>query len=293
MDPELTAILGAVAATLGSSSVLAATASLVSRVLGNRARRVESDLIQTLGLAERVGPTQDHGPTPGRDSGLASAEQGERDLVNNIFVNFGDEKESAEALAEVVRHQSDGHTRLIVKYYAQGYQQALVTFIASLTFAIAGFGVVIWACVYLFQHPSEPEPAAISGAAGLVTQAVGYLFFRRADKARELMTKLIDKLREDRDREMRFIAGLASASAIRSASLRDAVKVATATSLLGIALPVSELETLASRASTSSERMVPVVNIDARPSGNNGQSAGANGVRSRAETDDDARDHRN
>lgn len=235
---------------------------------------MESDLIQTLGLPERApNSSDDRSPQSGAQS--SPPEQTERESINNIFVNFGDDSESAEAIAEVVRQHSDGHTRLIVKYYAQGYQQALATFVASLVFAVAGFGVVVWACVYLFQHPDEPEPAGVLGAVGLVNQAIGYLFFRRADKARELMIRLIDKLREDRDREIHFIAGLASAAAIKTTSLRDAVKVATATALLGVSIPVTELELLAARASDDGERAAPRVHIDARPEGNGSKPDGS------------------
>ncbi|WP_433087483.1 TRADD-N-associated membrane domain-containing protein [Dactylosporangium sp. CA-052675] len=273
MGPEL--ILAAIAA-LGSSGVAAAIAGAVSRFIGKKAGTVESDLIQTLGLSERKGNASDGEPTAPSVQ-AESQERNERDSIGDIFVNFGSDGdgESAEALADVVRRHSDGHTRLIVKYYAQGYQQALVTFIASLAFAIAGFGVVMWACAYLFQHPNEPEPAGVLGATGLVTQAIGYLFFRRADKARELMINLIDKLREDRDREIRFIAGLASAAAIKTKSLRDAVKVATATSLLGVSLPIAELEILAARASGDGDDSAPRVYIDAGPR-TNGHSGDTN-----------------
>lgn len=268
-------VLAAVSA-VGVSGVAAAVSALSGRLLRTRAENVESELINSLGLADNndavdgsksVNSGANSG-TIGTDSDDAKASgRGHKEsrppFDQNIFLNFGNEKETAETLADVVRQQSDGHTRLIVKYYAQGYQQAFVSFLSSLAFAVVGFGVIIAACVYLLLHPTEPEPAAISGAAGLVTQGVGYLFFRRADKARELMLGLIDKLREDRDQEVRFIAGLASTSAINSSSLRDAVKVATALTLTGATMTLAQVESLAAHASSSAPHDAPRIHIHA------------------------------
>ncbi|MEV4720027.1 hypothetical protein AB0J94_22740 [Micromonospora noduli] len=270
--PLILAALGAVSASGLAAGISAAT----GRLLKGRTANVEGELIESLGLADSThasdrsksadsstnsdGIASDSGNTETAGNGH---KEGRSRFDQNIFLNFGNEKEAAETLADVVRQQSDGHTRLIVKYYAQGYQQAFVSFLASLAFAVVGFGVIITACIYLLLHPAEPEPAAISGAAGLVTQGVGYLFFRRADKARELMLGLIDKLREDRDQEIRFIAGLASTSAIKSSSLRDAVKVAAALTLTGVTMTPGQVESLATHASSSAPNDAPRVHIHA------------------------------
>lgn len=287
MDPILATIVGALAAVLSSSGLIAAITAAFSRLLGKRTGAVEVELIQSFGLAASQGGHVASQEFPeGSEQERRTATDGERDAINNIFVNFGRDKESAEAIADVVRRHSEAHTRLIIKYYAQGYQQALVTFIASLIFAVVGFGIVIWACIYLFRHPQQPEPAAISAATGLVTQAVGYLFFRRADKARTLMTQLIDKLREDRDQEVRFIAGIASIPAIETSSLRDAVKVAAVSSLLKVPYSISDLEALARHSSSQVERSAPVVNIDARPRNNGRRPKTANDTQADSGSDE-------
>ncbi len=154
--------------------------------------------------------------------------------------------EACAILAKAATHQADGHARLIVKYYAQGHQQAFATFVASVVFGVAGFGVVIAACVYLLTHPDQSEPAGIAGAVGLATQAVSFLFFRRADAARSLMLQLIDKLRDDRKNETRFIAGLLAGEGIGSATLRDAVRAATALQYSNSTLTPEQLNEISS-----------------------------------------------
>ncbi|WCN84284.1 TRADD-N-associated membrane domain-containing protein [Micromonospora sp. LH3U1] len=223
---------------------------LWTRIGRGRAEAVEAEVISALGLTERP-PPQDPSAEASKSHDAEADEASDNPQKNpssanqTIYVDLRNGSEASEALAEIAQQQSDGHARLIVKYYAQGHQQAFVTFIASIAFAVVGFGVIIAACVYLLTHPKDPEPAAISGAVGLVTQGVGYLFFRRADNARGLMMQLIDKLRDDRDREIKFIAGMVSANSIVSPSLRDAVKVATAVQLAGVSMSPEQIGAIA------------------------------------------------
>ncbi|GIJ30487.1 hypothetical protein Vqi01_56490 [Micromonospora qiuiae] len=64
--------------------------------------------------------------------------------------------------------------------------------------------------------------------------------------------QLIDKLRDDRDREIKFIAGMVSANSIVSPSLRDAVKVATAMQLAGVSMSPEQIEAIAKEAARPS-----------------------------------------
>ncbi|MEV4494594.1 hypothetical protein AB0J84_02675 [Micromonospora arborensis] len=223
-----------------------------------KAKAVEAEFISALGLSKLASPESTAANSFDEENTALANEAGNSTHINvgppsqNIYVDLRNGSEASEALAEIAQQQSDGHARLIVKYYAQGHQQAFVTFIASIAFAVVGFGVIIAACVYLLTHPKDPEPAAISGAVGLVTQGVGYLFFRRADNARGLMMQLIDKLRDDRDREIKFIAGMVSANSIVSPSLRDAVKVATAVQLAGVSMSPAQIEAIAKEAARPS-----------------------------------------
>jgi hypothetical protein len=272
IESLVTPLLGS--AALATASALAA--DVLQRVGRRRAKTVEQEMIRALGIGEAPDKTsqttseeqlgrvfRDSPPSAANDNRQASGGGNQ-----HIEVNIGSDSASSEALAEIATQQSDGHARLIVKYYAQGHQQAFTTFIASVAFAIVGFGVIIAACIYLFLHPSEPEPAAISGAVGLATQGVSYLFFRRADKARELMMSLIDRLREDREREVKFIAGLASTNAITSPSLRDAVRVATSIHLAGATMTPEQIESIAKHSAVSDLRHQP--NIFINPPSSNG-----------------------
>ncbi|WP_406076823.1 hypothetical protein [Micromonospora sp. NBC_00858] len=243
----------------------------LERIGRRKAKAVEAEVISALGLTERASP-EGTSANSSHESHTAPADEASNDPQNNpvspsqnIYVDLRNGSEASEALAEIAQQQSDGHARLIVKYYAQGHQQAFVTFIASIAFAVVGFGVIIAACVYLLTHPKDPEPAAISGAVGLVTQGVGYLFFRRADNARGLMMQLIDKLRDDRDREIKFIAGMVSANSIVSPSLRDAVKVATAVHLAGVSMSPEQIEAIAKEAARPSTTNAAPIYINPPP----------------------------
>ena len=277
------------AAVAGVVAIAAAfLASLLQRFERRRAKTVEQEMIRALGISENPeknspSTSEDLGRVFGDNPNEAKGENGHDKSGSNqhIEVNIGSSNESSEALAEIAAQQSDGHARLIVKYYAQGHQQAFTTFIASVAFAIVGFGVIIAACIYLFLHPSEPEPAAISGAVGLATQGVSYLFFRRADKARELMMSLIDRLRQDREREIRFIAGMASTNSIASPSLRDAVRVATSLHLAGTTITPEQVESIAKHATVADRQNQP--NIFINPLTQNGLHTAES-----PRTDDDA-----
>lgn len=287
--PALAELVPALISLIVAAGAGTGFAGFFARIFRNRADRVEKEVIGALGI-ETSPPTpaetttlfdkifrsvdetsQEHG----NDSGRQVSQEAERSRTEqNIVLNLRSDSEASAALAEVASRQADGHARLIVKYYAQGHQQAFVTFVSSVVFGIAGFGVVIAACIYLLTHPKDPEPAAISGAVGLVTQGVSYLFFRRADGARSVMLKLIDKLRDDREKETRFIAGLMAGEGIGSVVLRDAVRAATAIQYSGSSYTPEQLSLIAQIVQTAGDSVgnkAPTIYIN--PISPNGEQA--------------------
>ena len=85
----------------------------------------------------------------------------------------------------------------MIKHYAQGHKQAATSFYLSMIFAIVGFGIIAVALVQFLQQPQQSIPAGITGSVGVINEVLGVLFFRRADKARQLMMQLIDKLQAE------------------------------------------------------------------------------------------------
>ncbi|MGW3961858.1 TRADD-N-associated membrane domain-containing protein [Amycolatopsis sp. NPDC005003] len=218
---------------------LGAAASLFSnfslRKNESRRRSVEKEIAATLGLPLNTEPAE---KSEGRDTAPGSvdapdttgeaAESPDRDVrTGRGEIDVASSRATSE-IADVVRQQSDGHALLVVKYYAQGLTQASVSFALSMTFSVIGFGLIAIAVIQGIVHPDHALPAGITAVAGIVNQGVASLFFRRADKGRELMMQLIDKLRKDRESEMRFVAGLTQIEQAQAEGLKDALRASAA-----------------------------------------------------------------
>lgn len=122
----------------------------------------------------------------------------------------------------------DEHTRLVLRYYAQGVGQAQVSFYFSLTFASVGFMVIVSGVVLAILRPDSSVQTAVTVGAGVVTDAIGALFFTLANRSRSVMTTFIDKLRLDREREREFLKSLELIELIDSNQLRDSLKAIAA-----------------------------------------------------------------
>jgi hypothetical protein len=241
----------------------------VSELLKRRSYAVESEIRDALGvevpqsevadddlLDDAIASTGDETPS-GDAEGHDARRHSDRDTADgshatsryaqNIFVTFK-EGNPADTLKEFVLNQSDGNARLVIKYYAQGYLQASLTFFLSIVVALAGFALACLAIVSFLRDPELTPVAVVTAVVSAVTEIVGFLFFRRADKARDLMTRLIDKLREDRRSERDYISSLVLIDSINSAELQDALRVAVVSKFADTSVKMAEIEQLAARA---------------------------------------------
>ncbi|MEV4508909.1 hypothetical protein AB0K00_08120 [Dactylosporangium sp. NPDC049525] len=266
MGPEI--ILAALSSFL-LTSIASVFSWITARFSERRSRDVESQVIQALGLPDVA--SQQEIATSDREIDLSNSISELQRLIADAGKNSGQKvvvnivtNTASESLSEVAKRDSESHTRLVVKYYAQGHQQAFITFLASVTFATVGFIVILGAAIFLLMNPNQPEPAALTGAVGLINQGISYLFFRRADKARATMLQLIDKLREDREKEIRFIAGVVASDSIVAPSLRDAVRAATAVQSFGSNFTPEQLQLIASVANTAQQH-IPAIHIHPHP----------------------------
>jgi hypothetical protein len=227
--------------------------------------RIERELNEALGLmlpkASPADPQQPSDPAeaPGEtgDAGAVRPVSEPRSTVSqngDFVVTIHD---GGGPLAEMARLQDDGHARLITKYYAQGYQQSYISFVLSMVFAVAGFAILTVGVAYGISDHQQVLPAGITSAVGLVNQAVGVLFFRRADKARDTMMQMIDRLRADREKEARLLAGLAAIEQIDSPSLQDALRASAALSFIDSNLTLDQLTAAAVATASVTENRVP------------------------------------
>ncbi|MET8703021.1 hypothetical protein ABZW10_29780 [Kitasatospora sp. NPDC004723] len=135
-------------------------------------------------------------------------------------------------IAELEQLRSDNSAVLITKYYTQGYLQSQRAFALSMSSAVVGFGLMAVGVVLFYRDPDHLAPGTVSAVAGVVSNTVSVLFFRQADRARDMMISMIDKLRLDREQDARMRSGLASVELIESADLKDTLRSWVALGLL-------------------------------------------------------------
>ncbi|GAA3081706.1 hypothetical protein GCM10010449_02110 [Streptomyces rectiviolaceus] len=226
IDPESSdwiGIFSLLTVTLLTSAlpvVLFSLARFLTKTYSGSAAAVEVELAGTLGLT------------------------GPRDPVN--YAEKSDPASSRGAaddpLTRLALEQSDGHARLILKYYAQGYSQANLGFRYSLVFAVVGFIAILMSSLSLwFQNGGSVVPVSITGSVGGISGAVSFLFFRRADKGRELLMDLVDKLRTDRERELNVLRSLAQMDSFEDAELRDVLRTAATLQFLDSSITLDQL----------------------------------------------------
>lgn len=150
-------------------------------------------------------------------------------------------------LIRLTQRQSDGNARIVTRYYAQGHIQASSTFIISMIVALIGFALAVTAIYGYISNPDDVTGPIVTGAVSAVTEVVGFLFFRRADAARQLMIELIDRLRTDRADEQKAINSLILVDEIRDTCLQDAVRAALIIQLGGLQSSLEAVQLTASK----------------------------------------------
>ncbi|GAA1937536.1 TRADD-N-associated membrane domain-containing protein [Amycolatopsis minnesotensis] len=121
----------------------------------------------------------------------------------------------------------------MVKYYAHAHRQASISFMLSIAFAVIGFAIFAAAAVSYLRNPDQVGGAIIATVAGAVNEAIGFLFFQRADKARDLMVTMIDRLRTDREADRQFVSALGVIDQIENPAVQDSLRAAIATQYAG------------------------------------------------------------
>ncbi|MET9079706.1 hypothetical protein ABZX95_48355 [Streptomyces sp. NPDC004232] len=244
-EPTLANFIFALGLIIGFPGVFTLTSwalGLLDGRTGGRAEQIELELNRALGLtpvdpSERAATTDDRGETAATQA--TPAEDLDRNSVSsNYVVNI---TEGAAGLADWTRAQNEGQARLITKYYAQGYSQARTSFILSVTFAILGFAILAVALIQALRQGTSTVSASTTGVVGIINEAVSVLFFTRADKARDTMMQMIDKLRSDYEQERKFIAGLAAIEQVSSVRIQDALRATTALAFTEAAVSLTDL----------------------------------------------------
>jgi hypothetical protein len=207
----------------------------------------EGSADESVGLDDsKLGKLQDDSKARVTDKQSAAGYQ------QNVVINVGNNDTSA-MLATLARQYSDGNARLIIKYYAQGHRQASVSFILSMVFAVAGFVITAVAVVGYILRPGELTSTVVTGTSGAIAETVSVLFFRRADKGRDLMMGLVDKLLTDREQESKYIGAIALLDEVGNSRIKDALRAVTILGFTGSSISVDQLVTLANSETFSND----------------------------------------
>jgi Cyanobacterial TRADD-N associated 2-Transmembrane domain len=221
----------------------------------------ERELAQTLGVKPLSEP--DDEDSGGKNNGCDDGDREDENLKEPSLASLDGKVETGERLVD--RHPelevsgydelsrltrktsqySDGKARMVIKYYNQGHRQASVSFILSMTFAILGFIVVAVAAIGYIRNPDQLGTTVVTGIVGAINEVVSFLFFQRADKGRELMMGLVDRLRDDREKERQFAAAIGTIGQVENSGVRDALRAAVTLQFSGASTKFSDITTLA------------------------------------------------
>lgn len=185
--------LGAIASVLGSwaergravrlKASLEAEAEVEAAHALNEVTRLEQ--IRTM-MREPV-PTPD--PHAGEDSPAAPEPWAGMIAPGAIRLTASDFRLSAPS-------EIGGISQAVNAYYKQALFQAQVWFVASLVAAVGGLVLVAWEVIQAADQPILA--ASVRVVAGVVTTAVGALFYRQADATRRYAAELLKTTQADR-----------------------------------------------------------------------------------------------
>lgn len=288
LDP-LSIPQGATSFIIAAAGILGSLVPVLTSFLSKRAERAQrivySELTEALGIppvdqVHTVGADASGIPQTGTGSGVPPEDVPREDGVNGsdriaeqyhqtVTVNIGSNG-ALTSLAELERNQSDGNARLVIKYYAQGHRQASVSFILSMVFAVAGFSIAAAAVLSYLINPTNVTGVVVTGTVGAVTELVSILFFRRADRGRDLMMKLVDRLRDDREKEGCFVKTIAMIEQVENPAMKDALRAMAALEFSGSSLTAKELSSVAQSLTNSMQTSaIPQIHIHG-PNGKGG-----------------------
>lgn len=91
------------------------------------------------------------------------------------------------ALAKWLRRSLDVVVGQIDRDYQEANRQASINYWTSLVVALLGIGIIAWGTILGLRQ--ELAVGIVSAAAGLLTEGIGYLFFRRLDDANKRMDR--------------------------------------------------------------------------------------------------------
>jgi hypothetical protein len=111
----------------------------------------------------------------------------------------------------------------VERLYRQALFQYRAWFLASILAASVGLVVILWEVVQASNQPTLT--VALKGASGLLTGAIGVLFYRRADVARKHAADLLSDIRSDhRDETALTVLGTIESTERRDKTAADLVK---------------------------------------------------------------------
>jgi hypothetical protein len=238
----------------GSLYWLASLASMKTRV-------VEFEMAEELGLsasADTPAATSNHNANgngrrphaepPGPDVdpestlGLALDPAPLAEYRPRVLLNL--ENKSSSMLAEFVRQQSDGNARLVIRYYVHGLRHASTSFVFGMVLAVAGLVISAAAVADYIARPHQLAGPVVAAVFGALVEGVGLLFLRRANKGRDLVLKLVDRLLDDRERESCFLGAITVIEQVASLRMKDALRAAAVLKFTDSSTPPEQLTAL-------------------------------------------------
>jgi hypothetical protein len=161
-----------------------------------------------------------------------------------VLINL--ENRTSSMLAEFVRQQSDGNARLVLRYYVHGLRQASTSFIFGMVLAVVGFVISAAAVADYIARPHQLAGIVAAGVVGVLVEGVGLLFLRRANKGRDLVLDLVDRLLDDRERESCFLGAITVIEQVSSLRMKDALRAAAVLKFTDSTIPPEQLAALLS-----------------------------------------------
>jgi hypothetical protein len=162
------------------------------------------------------------------------------------------------AEASFISEESERFTRLLVEYYAHGLSQARRSSAASLVSSALGAGVLLVGVVIVVVRSGTGAGqygSVVVTLAGAVTNAVGVLFHRQANRALQHIESQTRNLRQDMKSDRDAHDAVVLLQDVDDARLQDQLRAALVLRLTGATLPDVSVPPCASQAPSESGRL--------------------------------------